>query len=1335
MASTQLPPQRVTRAKNNSKLVQYDEYIDTQIRSTRRMVKVVEFSTALVLIATGALAFLLVAAVVEHWLMPGGFSMLERFLLFGVLAGGVGYFSYRRLWPLCVHAINPVYAAQTIEQSSPSLKNSLVNLLLFRQRRADISDAVFETLEEHAAKQLTHVPVDAAVDRTHLIRLGYILVAVAGLAGLYKVFSPKDPLIAAERVLMPWADIVPASRVAITDVTPGAVTIALGEFVDVSAEVRGISESDPVVLRYTTADGQAVNKSISMVPTDGGLRFKCRLPDTISGSTAAGISQNLRYHLEAGDARSHEYAVKVVAAPSILVKRVDYEYPKYTGYENRSIDNLGDLRGIEGTRVTIHAAANGPIEEAYVDFDADGRRDTKMTVDGNDATVSFTLALREDRQTAEHASYVLRFTNQEGRTNRNPVKYPIEVLLDYEPEVRILTPQEKVLDVRLNGTVAIEIEATDPDFALAEVRLHGEVAGRGVLEKQMLAKEHKEKFTGRFAFKPSEHGLKAGDVLQYWATAVDNRTPKAGSTSTERKLIRVGSSDPAQQPPPDRIAQRDQPRQQPGEPQPRDGQRGSEKQQQQDGESEQSGQTNQGGDKQSARDQQTQDDKTQPQPQDQQQQPRDKQNDEASGDKGGQPQEKPQQGDQPGGSQGQQSGDSKPGQQSQDQQNGKPGSANQKNDQGGQGEAGEQKDAGDSNSQKQEPGASQGASRDAKPSDEQGGNQGDARQPSNERGKSGQKSKPGDPKSQSQQENAKEVGSETAEKGAQPDGGQPKGGKSSPPKGSERNAPEPQQAPVSSDGDNDGEAFQRIQQHLERKGEIKKDEQPPAAEGQAQPQGEDSQQNNRNEGEAKNQQQDGKGNNKGDTSAAKEQAGERGRSDGNAPPETGEGKSNPQGDEDRSKSNNKTQDKQKPDQPGMSEKDQGEGPGAETRPGDPQKPVDKQNSDEGNEQSKSPGGQQTTSKGPAGDGQQPGKTEGAPDPGRQAKPREKWEQDKSPDKLKDDKEPAMPSQGKQENSSKGNQGGDETGGGQEGGGQKSPRDGTGSSGQNQSADDGAGESSERGTGNKSADGGQDAPSDHRTGQPGTNQPGEGSSQRNGEGNKPGGASKSNPSDKETGENSQKNNGEQKPGTQEQPSQPSSPSGKNEQPGSKGGREKPDNADAKEQSGTGKQDKGESGSNGTGDPTGGGATGAGAGPPNPVNGETPEGDAANLEYARKQTDLVLEKLSEQLKRKQVDKDLLKELGWTEAEMRTFVARWQKMKQAADAKSPSADTAQRDLDDALRSLGLHRGLLQQAKVKDDNARNMREGYRGAVPPEYQQRLKAYNEGVSRARQDRE
>ena len=88
------------------------------------------------------------------------------------------------------------------------------------------------------------------------------------------------------------------------------------------------------------------------------------------------MAQNLRYRIEAGDARSLDYRGDGRAAPSILVERIEYDYPEYTGYVDRERRRAsGDIRAIEGTRVTIHARANGPIKQADVDFDADGRRD------------------------------------------------------------------------------------------------------------------------------------------------------------------------------------------------------------------------------------------------------------------------------------------------------------------------------------------------------------------------------------------------------------------------------------------------------------------------------------------------------------------------------------------------------------------------------------------------------------------------------------------------------------------------------------------------------------------------------------------------------------------------------------------------------------------------------------------------------------------------------------------------------------------------------------------------------------------------------------------------
>src|SRR5262245_20768816 len=139
MSIDEVQPRRLHSPSGDAKLVRYEEYIDKQIRSTSRTVKAVDFATAVVVLVAGMLAYLLTVAVVEHWLVPGGFNLTARCALFGLLVAGAIWFAFLRIWPLCLRAINPVYAAQTIEQVSPSLKNSLINLLLFRQHRSDIT--------------------------------------------------------------------------------------------------------------------------------------------------------------------------------------------------------------------------------------------------------------------------------------------------------------------------------------------------------------------------------------------------------------------------------------------------------------------------------------------------------------------------------------------------------------------------------------------------------------------------------------------------------------------------------------------------------------------------------------------------------------------------------------------------------------------------------------------------------------------------------------------------------------------------------------------------------------------------------------------------------------------------------------------------------------------------------------------------------------------------------------------------------------------------------------------------------------------------------------------
>jgi hypothetical protein len=103
-------------------------------------------------------------------------------VLFGA---GTAYFLAIQVVPLLVRTINPTYAARTIEEATPALKNSLINFLLLRQDRSGIREIIYQAVERQAASDIADVPVEATVDRTHLLRAGYVLCGVMAVFAAY----------------------------------------------------------------------------------------------------------------------------------------------------------------------------------------------------------------------------------------------------------------------------------------------------------------------------------------------------------------------------------------------------------------------------------------------------------------------------------------------------------------------------------------------------------------------------------------------------------------------------------------------------------------------------------------------------------------------------------------------------------------------------------------------------------------------------------------------------------------------------------------------------------------------------------------------------------------------------------------------------------------------------------------------------------------------------------------------------------------------------------------------------------------------------------------------
>ena len=176
---------------------------------------------------------------------------------------------------------------------------------------------------------------------------------------------------------------------------------------------------------------------------------------------------------------------------------------------------------------------------------------------------------------------------------------------------------------------------------------------------------------------------------------------------------------------------------------------------------------------------------------------------------------------------------------------------------------------------------------------------------------------------------------------------------------------------------------------------------------------------------------------------------------------------------------------------------------------------------------------------------------------------------------------------------------------------------------------------------------------------------------------------------------------------------------------------PPGAPAKNDGSSGTQPGGEGrqpGPQSAGNPTVGGQEGNRPASPPVVVPPPAGGDDPNLEYARKQTDLALDYLRDQMAK---DKSrLLDQLGWSREDAARFLQRWEQMKQAAGRQGVEGQAARKSLDEAIKSLGLrpHGTRLRGGKTAQDKIDNLRDARRSEPPADWAEQVHDYLRGVA-------
>ncbi len=529
MATVQRPEERY---------VDFDEYIDLQLDKARNGIKWTDILAAAAGVGALVIAYLVLFVIADHWLFEGGIPTgLRQILLSIVGVIAVAWIGWKVVWPY-LRRVNDLYAAQMLERAEPSLRGSLFGLVDSRRAGRPPIEEVRKALERRAATTLSDVDVDAALDRRLLMRMSYVLLGVVLFACIYAIASPKRVGPSLLRALLPASNIGVATRTEILDVRPGNTAVLAGEQLSVSVMIRG-ETPDKVMLFYSTVDRRFVDEPIELRLVDETTR---EYQATLIGDAGRGLAQDLSYRIVANDDAAGPFAIDVDQPPAANIKAIALQYPPYSGLEPIERETP-PVEGIEGTNVALTAVANRPLKSAKLVFADDelflGRGEEvplRISDDGLTLTASWKLAIRSDGSSPTF--FRIECRDGAGKTNPKPAVYPVKILADAAPEVTLHDPKSD-LERPSNAIIPLLVTARDPDFRLRELTLRIEKRGQELPDRTVLWEGSAPEAAVRHDWDLGPLALKPGDIVSFYVQARDNREPEANRRNTPKLNIKI----------------------------------------------------------------------------------------------------------------------------------------------------------------------------------------------------------------------------------------------------------------------------------------------------------------------------------------------------------------------------------------------------------------------------------------------------------------------------------------------------------------------------------------------------------------------------------------------------------------------------------------------------------------------------------------------------------------------------------------------------------------------------------------------------------------------------
>ena len=541
-----------------------ENYAELQARilGARRVWKRSLFWAGFAIVLTGIIALLVGEAVID-WLMP--LPSAVRIALLAIGTSVIVYLLYKYLIQPLRASLTLRDVALNVERNHPDLEDRLVSAIEFGNREsADPIEAhMLQRLLEDTVARVKGVNFKATIDHSRTRK--HVGIAALVLVGCFvlSLLFPTEIHTSLLRVLVPWEKTDPILTTKLA-VEPGNARILRGKSLPIHVTVTGKS-AEKVVLTYRATNAQ--QSATSEVEKDGQQINMLQNPNDTRGFAYEifNIDADIEYAVVANEATSERYTVEVFEMPKVTEISVAYTYPDYTGLKPVVQTGTGDIHAVVGTQAEIRLTTNKAIQTATFSRKTDVMDDLQGSAEelrttpasvSTDMVISGGNTLTTPVDVVDNGSYAIQLLCIDGFNNEIPIEYTIKAIPDAVPEVVIKEPGRDVKVTKLDE-VEIIAEATD-DYGVAELKLMYRVGSDALQELVMESSREavgrqpsvsvsnenllpeSQYADGTYTFYLEEFDVEAGDIISYYAHAIDNNTRTGpGEASSDLYFIEI----------------------------------------------------------------------------------------------------------------------------------------------------------------------------------------------------------------------------------------------------------------------------------------------------------------------------------------------------------------------------------------------------------------------------------------------------------------------------------------------------------------------------------------------------------------------------------------------------------------------------------------------------------------------------------------------------------------------------------------------------------------------------------------------------------------------------